>query len=402
MRLLHTSDWHLGRSFHGHSTLPHLRAVLSAIPAMVRKHEVDVVLVAGDVFDHAAPAAELYGVLAEAIRGIRMAGAEVILISGNHDNAIRLGFQAEWAALGGVHVLTRADGFRRPLELTDAHGAVDFYGIPYLEPMLHRDLYPEERLREHRELLGRVAGEIRELRRERGNRSVVLSHCFAVNTGGKPQEVAAAANESGADLVWDLTAGGLDLVPADLFADHDYVALGHLHGRSELAPNIRYSGAPLHFSFGEAGRPRGMWLVEIDANGLGAVEWLSLPVPRQLTRLRGPIEALIADPEYASAEEDWVEAVLTDPVRPLDAMRRLRDRFPHCARIEFAPEGGENADRRSYSARIAERSDEEVVDEFLRHVRNGHGLETEEREVLAEVLSESRITLSASGEGNLR
>lgn len=400
MRLLHTSDWHLGRSFHGHSTLPHLREVLAAIPAQVEEHSVDVVLVAGDIFDHAAPAAELYLVLAEAIRGIRAAGAEVVLISGNHDNAIRLGFQAEWAALGGVHVLTRPDAFRTPLELRDAHGAVDIYGVPYLEPMLNRELYPGERLREHRELLGRVGHELEELRSQRGNRSVVLSHCFAVNAAaGRDSESVAAA---GADLVWDLTAGGLDLVPASVFAAHDYVALGHLHGRSELAPNIRYSGAPLHFSFGEAGRPRGSWLVELTADGLGEVQWVPLPVPRDLARIRGRIADLLSSSEYEGAEESWVEAVLTDPVRPLDAMRRLRERFPHCARIEFEPESGEASERRSYASRVAERSDEEVVDEFLQHVRNGHGLDTAEREVLAEVLVESRIALASHRAGGTR
>ena len=396
MRLLHTSDWHLGRTFHGHSTLPQLREVLGAIPGLVSAHGVDAVLVAGDVFDHAAPAAELYEVLAEAIRGIRRAGAEVVLISGNHDNATRLGFQAEWAALGGVHVLARPDAFRRPLELRDGHGPVDVFGIPYLEPMLQRGLYPGERLREHRELLARVMGEVDAIKAERGHRSVVLSHCFAVPPRAETAEDPTAA---GADLVWDLTQGGLDLVPGELFAGHDYAALGHLHGRSELAPHVRYSGAPLHFSFGEADRPRGAWLVELDAEGFAGAEWLPLPVPRGLTRLRGRIEDLLADEAHAAAAQDWVEATLTDPVRPLDAMRRLRERFPHCARIEFAPEGAAAAESRSYASRVAQRGDAEVVDEFLQHVRAGEGLDPGERELLNEVLVEARERVSAGRAG---
>lgn len=421
MRILHTSDWHLGRTFHGHSTLPQLREVLGAIPAMVRDHDVDAVLVAGDVFDHAAPAAELYEVLAWAIREIRAAGAAVVVSSGNHDNATRLGFQSEWAALGGVHVLTRPDAFRAPLELGDAHGPVDVYAIPYLEPMLQQGLYPGESLREHRALLARVMGEVNALRETRGRRSVVLAHCFAVNVGaggvdsggvdsadadsagagrahrgagatgsaGRGPDGGGFADDPGAGLVWDLTAGGLDLVPASVFDGPDYVALGHLHGRSILGARVRYSGAPVHFSFSEARSPRGAWLVELDADGFAGARWLALPVPRPLARIRGRIDELLADPALAEHEGSWVEATLTDPARPIDAMRRLRERFPYCARIEFAPEGAAESERRSYASRVAGRSDTELVDEFLRHVRGGEGLDGEEREVLVEVFAEA-------------
>ncbi|MBK0418981.1 exonuclease SbcCD subunit D [Leucobacter sp. CSA1] len=385
MKILHTSDWHLGRSFHGHSTAPQLRQVLGALPALIAEHGVDVVAVAGDVFDHAAPAAELYEALARAIRGIREAGAVVVMISGNHDNAARLGFQSEWAAMGGVHVITRGSAFREPLTLTDAHGAVDFYGVPFLEPMLQRELYPGERLREHRTLLARVMGEVDRLVAERGNRSVVLSHCFAVN-----EATARDAALENSDLVWDLTAGGLDLVPAGIFGGVDYAALGHLHGRGTLAPNVRYSGAPLHYSFSEADKPRGAWLVELDGGGLARVDWLQLPVPRPLVRIRGTIDELLSASGLAKHEGSWVEATLTDCVRPIDAMRRLKERFPHCARIEFAPIGGAEGPRRSYASRVAGRGDDEVIGEFLAHVRSGEGPDDAERELLAEVLAEVR------------
>lgn len=380
MRFLHTSDWHLGRSFHGASTVPQLREVLRSIPDRVREHGVDAVIVAGDVFDHAAPAAELYEVLAEAIRGIREAGALVVITSGNHDSASRLGFQSEWAALGGVHVVTRPDGFRNPVTLRDEHGEVDVYGIPYLEPMLQRDLYPGERFRGHGELLTRVMGEVDETRAARGRRSVVVSHCFAASGG-------AADPDAGADLVWDLTAGGLDVVPAEIFGGADYAALGHLHGRGSPLPNVRYSGAPLHFSFSEATKPRGGWLVDLDAEGLAAVEWCPFPVPRPLVRLRGALESLLTDAEYGEHERSWVEAVLTDRVRPIDAMRRLRERFPHCAHIEFDPEGAVPVERRSYASRVSRRSDLDVVDEFLVHVRSGEALDDIERAVVSEAIA---------------
>ncbi|MEB4613328.1 metallophosphoesterase family protein, partial [Leucobacter sp. M11] len=140
MRLLHTSDWHLGRTFHGHPTTDALRTVLDALIAQVREHRVDAVLVSGDIFDHAAPAADLYRVLSDVFREIRAAGAHIVAISGNHDSATRLGFQAEWAALAGVHVRTDPRRMREPVTLHDEHGPVHLIGLPYLEPLLVRDL----------------------------------------------------------------------------------------------------------------------------------------------------------------------------------------------------------------------------------------------------------------------
>ncbi|HBS74267.1 MAG TPA: exonuclease sbcCD subunit D, partial [Microbacterium sp.] len=87
MRILHTSDWHIGRSFHGHSTLDALRGVLEHLVEQVREHDVDVVIVAGDVFDSAAPAAACYTLLSDALRGLADTGANVIVTSGNHDSA---------------------------------------------------------------------------------------------------------------------------------------------------------------------------------------------------------------------------------------------------------------------------------------------------------------------------
>ena len=397
MKILHTSDWHLGRSFHGHSTVPQLREVLGAIPAIVRDLGVDVVVVAGDVFDHAAPAAALYELLAEVIRGIREAGAQVVLTSGNHDNAIRLGFQSEWAALGGVHVITRPDAFRTPLELADAYGTVDVYGIPYLEPMLQSGLYPGERHTEHAALLTRVMGEIAELKARRGHRSIVISHCFAQgarHTTAEPvdtEQRRELAEEPGMGLQWDLTAGGVDVVPAHIFEGHEYVALGHLHGRVTLAPTIRYSGAPIHFSFGESAKPRGAWLVTLGAAKDGAVtEWVDFPVPRPLARLRGTLEQLLEDPALSAHESSWVEATLTDRTRPIDPMRRLRDRFPLCARIELAPEGVPLSQTRTYSSRVRGKSDTEVIDEFLSHVRAGESADDEERHIISGVIAEVR------------
>ena len=161
-----------------------------------------------------------------------------------------------------------------------------------------------------------------------------------------------------------------------------------IHGRSTLHDGIRYSGAPLHYSFGEAAKPRGAWLVELDAGGLSEVRWVDLPVPRALTVLRGELAELLADPAHTAVEQNFVSAVLTDRVRPIDGMRRLQTRFPHAVALTHEPSVVSERAEASYAQRLHARSDSDVVGSFLEFVRNGVGPTERERELIAEVVAE--------------
>ena len=129
MRILHTSDWHIGRTFHGHSTMDALADVLAALTEQVRENAVDVVVVAGDVFDSATPSGPAYTLLGDALVALHETGARVIVTSGNHDSAARLGFQARLLR-DGIHVLTDPLAVGEPVIIADADGPVNFFGIP--------------------------------------------------------------------------------------------------------------------------------------------------------------------------------------------------------------------------------------------------------------------------------
>ncbi len=150
-------------------------------------------------------------------------------------------------------------------------------------------------------------------------------------------------------------------MPLSAFDGPDYVALGHIHGRQRLSERVRYAGAPLHYSFGEADKPRGSWLVDLDAAGLASVEWLDLPVPRRLVTVRGPLDELLTDARFAGDEDAWVCAQYTDATPQLDPMRRLQSRFAFCATVMHTPEGVRGPDGLTYSRRVrAARSDAEL------------------------------------------
>lgn len=385
MRILHTSDWHIGRTFHGSSTMDALAEVLGALVAQVREHAVDVVIVAGDVFDSATPAGPAYTLLGDTLAALHATGARVVVTSGNHDSAARLGFQARLLR-DGIHVLTDPLAIGEPVTVEDADGPVYFYGIPYLEPAIVRRHWTASadgegadapRLRTQAQTMAHAMDLVREGMAAHPGRSVAIAHCFAA--GVQPT----------AGLEREVRQGGLDVVPLDVFDGPDYVALGHIHGRQRLSDRVRYAGAPLHYSFGEQHKERGSWLVDLDAGGLAAVEWLGLPVPRRLVTLTGTLDELLTAGDLAAHVGDWVCAIYTDALPQAEPMRRLKARFPFCATVEHRPEGAEGRADRSYAQRLGSAvTDTERIEAFLEHVRAGQGPSERESELIREVLDE--------------
>ncbi|MET9257653.1 exonuclease SbcCD subunit D [Streptomyces sp. NPDC003717] len=377
MRLLHTSDWHLGRSFHRVGMLGAQRDFVGHLVATVREHAVDAVVVAGDVYDRAVPPLAAVELFDDALHRLAALGVPTVMISGNHDSARRLGVGAGLIGRAGVHLRTDPAGCGEPVLLDDAHGPVAFYGLPYLEPALVKAEFGVDRPG-HEAVLGAAMDRVRAdlAGRPPGTRSVVLAHAFV--TGGEPS-----------DSERDITVGGVAAVPVGVFDGVDYVALGHLHGCQTLTDRVRYSGSPLPYSFSEAAHRKSMWLVDLGADGSVTAERLDCPVPRPLARIRGTLEELLADPELARHEEAWVEATLTDPVRPADPMARLAARFPHTLSLLFDPGRTEDDPALSYARRLAGRSDQEIAEDFVAHVR-GTGPDGAERAVLRDAFDAVR------------
>jgi exonuclease SbcD len=352
MRLLHTSDWHLGRSLHRADLLGAQAAFVDHLVEVVRDGQVDTVLVSGDIYDRALPPVEAVGVFDEALHRLTDAGARVVLISGNHDSARRLGVASRLLDRAGVFVRTRPEAAGDPVLLDDEHGTVALYPIPYLEPAVVAGAGE----RTHLAVLTAATGAARaDLAGRPGMRSVVLAHGWV--HGG-------AASESERDV----SVGGVAAVPAALFDGFDYVALGHLHGPQTLAPHLRYSGSPLPYSFSEAGHTKGSWLVELEATGPARVEFVAAPVHRRLSVVTGTLAELLTDSAHAAAEDDFVAVTLTDAARPDAPMERLRTRFPHVLTLAWEPVGAAG-DERSYAERLRGRSDLDLAVDFVSHVR---------------------------------
>ena len=361
MRILHTSDWHLGRSFHREGMLEHQAAYVDHLLEVVARERVDLVLVAGDVYDRALPHVDAVRLADEALARLAASRARVVITSGNHDSARRLGFSSRLIDAAGVFIRTDASTVGTPVLLDDEHGPVAVYGIPYLDPDTVREPWGLA-TRSHEAALTEAMRRVHADRTTRGARSVVLAHAFVA--GAQPSE-----SER------DISVGGVSMVPTSVFDDVDYTALGHLHGRHTLTPTIRYSGSPLAYSFSEAGHVKGSWLVDLAADGSTDAEFVEAPVPRRLARLRGTLDELLADPGLTRDEDAWVQATLTDPVRPLQAMDRLRARFPHALVLAFEPVGG--APLGVPTARVHGRPDHAIALDFVAEVRGTAATEAE-------------------------
>jgi exonuclease SbcD len=343
---------------------------------IVRREAVDAVVIAGDVYDRALPGVDVVALLDDALVRLVGAGAEVVVSSGNHDSARRLGFGARLLSAARVHVRTAPGDCGLPVLLNDRYGQVAVYALPYLEPALvaegmgcrasHADVVRAAMVEVRTDLAGRAAG----------TRSVVAAHAFVV--GG-----------SACDSERDIGVGGVQSVPLEAFDGVDYVALGHLHGRQRLSPTVRYSGSPLAYSFSEHSHTKGAWLVELGPDGVQRVDAVDAPAPRRLAVLRGPLSDVLTDPALARHEAGWCQVTLTDNERPRDAMASVRQRFPHTLELRWEPEAP-RGERQPYAARVRGRDDVEVCCDFLEHVR-GRRADPAEEALLRAAVEAGRI-----------
>lgn len=370
--MLHTSDWHLGRSFHGVGLLGAQAAYLDHLVEVVRSERIDALLVSGDVYDRAMPPPDAVKVFSESLVRLVDAGAEVIVSSGNHDSAVRLGFAGGLLERAGVHVRTSVADIGRPVLLGD--GDVAVHPLPYLEPALTAGLLGTEE-RTHAGVL-RAAMERVRAALGSARHDVVMAHAFV--SGGV-----------GSDSERDISVGGVSAVPPAVFAGCSYAALGHLHGQQQVAEGVRYSGSPVAMSFGEAGHRKSSTLMDL-SGAVPVMELIPAPVERPLAVLRGELEALLADPSLESARGSWCQVTLTDDLRPLGAMDRVKARFPHTVELRFEP-SSTAATAQPYARRVAERAPLDVCCDFLDHVRAGAPATDDERAVLRAGLDAVRL-----------
>ena len=366
MRLLHTSDWHLGRTLHGVNLHEAQSTVLDRICALVESPPdgipIDAVLVAGDVYDRGVPPVESVQLFERTVARLAR-HTTVIVTSGNHDSAIRLGYGAPLFT-EHIRMITDLSLIDRPVALECASGVrAAVYGIPYLDPDHARvALAPEggEPLpRSHQAVVSAACDRIRaDLAQREGVRGIVLAHAFVA--GAEPS-----------DSERSIMVGGVDRVAGTVFAGVDYAALGHLHGPQspECADGsvVRYCGSPLRYSFSEQDHAKVVLLVDVPVAGPVEVTHVEIPQPRRMATLRGVLDDILSDDAHAEHEDSWVRVTVTDRVRPDSLMDRIKFRFPHALQVFHEPAGAVGGTRAATTV-VSERDPRELGGDFIAYV----------------------------------
>ncbi|EOX3957032.1 exonuclease SbcCD subunit D [Vibrio alginolyticus] len=322
MKFIHTSDWHLGRQFHNVSLLEDQQAVLEQLINYIERNPVDAVVVAGDIYDRSVPPTVAIELLNRVVKRIcTELETPMILISGNHDGAERLGFGSEQMKNAGLHIVSNFEDMLTPIIIkTDSADEVAFYGMPYNDPEQVRFAYKAS-VSTHDEAHQLLVEQIKERFISKQKR-VLVSHCFVDG-----------AIES--DSERPLSIGGSDRVSHEHFLDFDYVALGHLHQpQKKGAEHIRYSGSLMKYSFGEQNQRKGFTLVELDKKGFVSAKHIDLTAPHEMRIVEGELDKVIEQGKTAPKNEDYLLVRLMDKHAILNPMEKLRSVYPNVLHLE--------------------------------------------------------------------
>lgn len=372
MRILHTSDWHLGRYFHAVPMEEDHDAVLAQIAAIIERERPDLLIIAGDVFDRAVPPQSALSRFGRFIREVTKDGTlAVAIIAGNHDSAAQIGMMGVLPTGGLSLVRGPIAADERPLIVRHKDGDVAVSAIPFSYEFAAREAFADDAIGCPADVLG---AQVKSARANipKGARWIVVAHAFVI--GGS-----ASAGERPLSRV----VGGIETVPTELFEGAHYVALGHLHRPQRVCSDrIRYSGAPLAFGFDEEGDQKSVTLVDMAPDGSVSVQLVPLEPRRGVRTVRGKLAELLEAPEVCV---DFTSVILTDESPQIDPMRRIREKYPNAVHLTYERERA-GAGERLAAGRSALDDPVAVVSGFMAAVRD-EGLSEAERAIVEETVA---------------
>lgn len=416
MKFLHLADLHIGKRVCEYSLLEDQRFILTRILEIVKVEKPDGVLIAGDVYDKSVPSAEAVQLLDDFLVKLSEL-AKVFLISGNHDSAERIAFGGRLMENCGVYMSPVYSGDVVPVTLQDEFGELDVWMLPFVRPADVRAVFESssaeccffgkngadfdggDAITDYTSAIRVAIGRMNFMP---GRRNVLVAHQFV--TGAERCD----SEES---------VGGLDNVDASVFADFDYVALGHIHGPQNIrsvasddacsVPRIRYSGTPLKYSLSEANHKKSVTVVEIFASGMALdamavatsnlarinVREIPLMPLRDVRKVRGDFAQVISAEFCASQTaagkklDDYVYMELTDENDIPDVAQKLRGVYPNLMSISY----DNSRTRRQFSfldaVDVEQKSPLTLFGEFFKE-QNGRDMGAEQQEFISSLIKE--------------
>ncbi len=371
MKLIHLSDLHLGKRVNEFSMLEDQRYILAEILQIIDREQPDGVLIAGDVYDKSVPSAEAVALLDEFLVRLSERNLQVFLISGNHDSPERMAFGGRLMAQSGVHLAPVYDGKAAVFTLSDAHGPVNIYLLPFVKPAHVRRFFQDREIASYTDAL---AAAIEAMAVDPMARNVLVTHQFVTGAVRCDSE--------------EHTVGGSDSVDVSVFDGFDYVALGHLHGPQQVGrATVRYCGTPLKYSFSEAKQQKSVAVIVLEEKGWVSVRTVPLVPMRDMVELRGTYEALTFRGFYegTSYGQDYVHITLTDEEDIPEAISKLRIMYPNLMKLDYDNKRTRAGIRLDGVENVREKSPLELLEAFYEK-QNGQPMGAEQRAFAQELI----------------
>ena len=321
MKFIHLSDLHLGIRVNDFSMSEDQRYILDRILDIIDSEAPDGIIIAGDIYDKSMPPAEAVAMFDDFISSIAERKIKTFIISGNHDSAERIAFGSRIMNAGGIYLSPVYNGDIKPVVMEDEYGSVNIYMLPFVRPSAVRAFYPDDDTDSYSSAVGTA---VKHMNADFSQRNIIITHQCVTGAVRSDSE--------------DISVGGTDNVSADIFADFDYTALGHIHKPQNIgSERIRYCGTPLKYSFSEAKQDKSVTVIELGKKGDVNVRTVKLIPLRDMTELKGSYEELMKKSFYEGTgyTEDYVHITLTDENDIPDAVSKLRLVYHRLMKMDY-------------------------------------------------------------------
>ncbi len=373
MTFIHLSDLHLGKRVNEFSMIEDQKYILTKILNIIDDEKPSGIIIAGDVYDKSVPSAEAVEVFDDFLTKLASRKYPVFIISGNHDSAERIAFGSKIMDLGGVHMSPVYDGKIEPITLEDEWGQVNIYMLPFVKPANVRRFFPDDDIESYTDALN-IA--IKNMNVDKSKRNILITHQFVTGALRSDSE--------------DISVGGTDNIDASVFADFDYVALGHIHRPQNVgSEKIRYCGSPLKYSFSEAKFNKSVTVADLKSKDNLEIREIPLIPKYDMTEIKGTFKEITSKDFYTNADflNNYLRVTLTDEEDIPDGMGKLRQIYQNIMRLDY-----DNARTRKNNfidgaEEVEKKSDIELFEElFIK--QNNRPMSDEQREFSLKLIEE--------------
>lgn len=320
MKMIHLSDFHIGKRVNEFSMLEDQEYILTKIINIIDDEKPDAVIIAGDIYDKSVPSAEAVQLFDDFLVRLSKRGLRVFVISGNHDSPERIAFGSRLMNSSGVYMSPVYDGTVEPIAMTDDFGAVNVFMLPFIKPTNVKRFYPDEEISTYSDALQSAVGH---MKMNLNERNVLITHQFVTGASRCDSE--------------DMSVGGSDNVDVNVFVPFDYVALGHIHSPQNVGSDtVRYCGTPLKYSFSEVNHKKSVTVVELLEKGHTVVHTIPLIPKRDLVEIKGSYMEVTSRSFYSGMDTDaYMHITLTDEEDIPDAIGKLQSIYPNIMKLDY-------------------------------------------------------------------